>query len=354
VRDTTPDLRTARRARRALPALLVLGAAALAACGGDATASSPSQAPAASNESSESKESNVSGAGTFAFEHSAGTTDVPVDPQRIVTTTDQNALLPLMELGVVPVASAGLLGDDGSQTFRRMDGYDTTGIEFIGAYGEPNLEAMAAQRPDLIVGYEFDETYDEYSQIAPTVLVQIFERPLTEALLDFATLVGEEEQGQERLAAYEQRITDLQAALEPVRDELSVSVIGAGDPGTFGRADDGQALGTVMADLDLLRPAPQQGAPDPTAEAVSVEQISAHDADVVIVVDFSGERQDPGLEALLGSPLTQGLASAEADQLHVIDGTATVGAAWGKMDAFLDELERVLVTEQPDPSVVVE
>jgi iron complex transport system substrate-binding protein len=348
VRDTTPDLRTARRARRAVPALLVLGAAALAACGGDATASTPSQTPAASNES------DASGAGTFAFEHSAGTTDVPVEAERIVTTTDQNALLPLMELGVVPVASAGLLGDDGSQSFRRMDGYDTSGIEFIGAYGEPNLEAVAAQRPDLIVGYEFDETYEEYSQIAPTVLVQIFDRPLTEALLDFATLVGEEEQGQERLAAYEQRITDLQAALDPVRDELSVSVIGAGDPGTFGRADEGQALGTVMADLDLLRPAPQQGAPDPTAEAVSVEQISAHDADVVIVVDFSGERQDPGLEALLGSPLTQGLASAEADQLHVIDGTATVGAAWGKMDAFLDELERVLVTEQPDPSVVEE
>ncbi len=137
-----------------------------------------------------------------------------------------------------------------------------------------------------------------------------------------------------------------------MRDELSVSVIGVWDPGTFGRADDGQALGTVMADLDLLRPAPQQGAPDPDAAATSLEAISTHDADVVIVMDFSGERQDPGNEALLGSPFTQGLAAAQADQLQVIDGTVTVGAAWGKMDAFLDELERVLVDERPDPSVV--
>ena len=334
--------------RRSLGAgLLALAATALAACGGDATAASPSASPAPST----SSESDV---GTFAFEHAAGTTDVPVDPQRIVTTTDQNALLPLMELGVVPVASAGLLGDDGEQSFRRMDGYDTTGIEFVGAYGEPNLEAVAAQRPDLVVGYEFDESYEEYSQIAPTVFVQIFDRPLTDALLDFATLVGEEEQGQEKLAAYEQRIADLQTALDPVRDELSVSVIGAGDPGQFGRADEGQALGTVMADIDLLRPVPQQGAPDPQAETSSLEQISEHDADVVIVLDFSGERQDPGLDALLGSPLTRGLAASGADQLHVIDGTATVGAAWGKMDVFLDELERVLVDEQPDPSVVQE
>lgn len=343
MRDTTLEIRTVRRARRAVPVLLVLSAAALAACGGDATASSPSQAPAASD---------GSGASTFAFAHSAGTTDVPVEAERIVTTTDQNALLPLMELGVVPVASAGLLGDDGSQSFRRMDGYDTSGIEFIGAYGEPNLEAMAAQRPDLIVGYEFDETYEEYSQIAPTVLVQIFDRPLTEALLDFATLVGEEEQGQERLAAYEQRIIDLQVALEPVRDELSVSVLTAGEGGVFYRADDGQALGTVMADLDLLRPAPQV---EPyTSGEYSLEQVAEHDADVVLVVDFSGDGQDPGFQSFMASPLVQGLAAAEADQLHVVDGTATVGAAWGKMDAFLDELERVLVTEQPDPSVVEE
>jgi iron complex transport system substrate-binding protein len=324
-------------------ALTMAAATALAACGGDATAASPSQTPAASGGSD---------AGTFAFEHSAGTTDVPVDPQRIVTTTDQNALLPLMELGVVPVASAGLLGDDGSQTFRRMDGYDTSGIEFIGAYGEPNLEAMAAQRPDLIVGYEFDESYEEFSQIAPTVLVQIFDRPLTEALLDLATLVGEEEQGQEKLAAHEQRIADLQTALEPVRDELSVSVVTAGEGGLFYRADDGQALGTVMADLDLVRPAPQS---EPYASGeYSLEQVAEHDADVVVVVDFSGEGTDPGFQTFMASPLVQGLAAAEADQLHVIDGTATVGAAWGKMDAFLDELERVLIDEQPDPSVVAD
>jgi len=126
-----------------------------AGCGVGATASPPSEAPDTEAEA------------TIAFEHSAGTTDVPVDPQRIVTTTDQNALLPLLELGVEPVASAGLVGDDGSQSFRRVDGYDTSAVEFVGAYGEPNLEAMAAQRPDLILGYEIDESYEELSQLSP-------------------------------------------------------------------------------------------------------------------------------------------------------------------------------------------
>lgn len=336
MRDTRP--RTARTTLLALTATAVL-----AACGGAATTATPVV-------EASSEPTSAASSGTFAFEHSAGTTDVPVEAQRIVTTTDQNALLPLLELGVVPVASAGLVGDDGTQSFRRVEGYDTSEVEFVGAYGEPNLEAMAAQRPDLIVGYEFDESYDELSQIAPTVLVQIFDRPLTEALTDIAALVGEEQQGQEKLAAYEQRIADLQAALEPVRDDLSVSVLTAGEGGIFYRADEGQAIGTVMADLDLSRPAPQS---EPyTSGEYSLEQVAEHDADVVVVVDFSGDGQDPGFRTFMDSPLVQGLAAAEADQLYVIDGTAAVGAAWGKMDVFLDELERVLVDEQPDLSVV--
>jgi hypothetical protein len=47
----------------------------------------------------------------------------------------------------------------GFQTFRRTEGFDTSGIEFVGAYGEPNAEAIAALEPDLIVGYEFDSDY---------------------------------------------------------------------------------------------------------------------------------------------------------------------------------------------------
>ena len=168
---------TARPLR--LPFAVLAFALVAAACGSDDTDE------AAATDTTEGS------AETVAFEHSEGSTDVPTDPQRIVTTTDQNALLPLLELGVTPVASAGLIGDDGSQTFRRTEGFDTSGIEFVGAYGEPNAEAIAAQRPDLIVGYEFDsDYYDTLSGIAPTVLIQIFDRPLDEALMDFARLVN--------------------------------------------------------------------------------------------------------------------------------------------------------------------
>lgn len=289
---------------------------------------------------------------TRRFEHAAGVTEVPVRPQRIVTTTDQNALLPLLELGVKPVGSAGLVEEDGAKTFRRVEGFDTSDIEFVGSYGQPNAEAVAAQNPDLIVGYELDEAYyDKLSQIAPTVLIQIFDRNLDEALLDFADLAGRTDRAEEFRAGYVRRVDSLLDRLGDRRDGLSVSVISAGDSsGQFYRADVGQALGTVMANLDLPRPAPQRGEGD--FEPFSMENLSKHDADVMLVVNYSEEGQDPNFRALVESPLYESLAAREAGQAYVIDGTETVGAAWARMGAFLGDLERILLDPNLDTSVV--
>lgn len=278
--------------------------------------------------------------------HAAGTTR-SLTPQRIVTTTDQNALLPLLELGVKPVGSAGLLADDGTQTFRRTEGFDTSGAEFTGPYGEPNVEKVLTLDPDLVVGYEFDEDdYDDLSRVAPTVLVQIFDRPLTDALLEFGDLVGRRAEAEQMQQEYEQRIADLREALGGRTETLSVSVLGAGDPGTFDRVDVGQAIGTVMDDLDLPR-VPAQLADD-GQQASSLEQLETRSADVVLVVDFSGDGQDPGIGALLDSPTYTRLPAVQAGQTHVVDGTRTVGAAWARMGAFLDVLEEYLPGARDD------
>lgn len=294
------------------------------------------------------------GGATRPFEHAVGVTDVPVRPQRIVTTTDQNALLPLLELGVEPIASAGSLEEDGKGTFRRTEGFDTSGIKFVGDFLEPNFEAIANLEPGLIVGYEFQkEIYDALSRIAPTVLIRIFDRELDEALLDFAALVGREDRVEELRADYVRRVDALLDRLGDRRDDLSVSVITSGDsPGQFYRADVGQALGTVMGDLNLPRPAPQRGEGD--FEPFSMETLPEHDADVVLVIDYSEEEQAPNFEALVESPLYKSLSAYEAGQTYVIDGTKTVGAAWARMEAFLDELERILLDPDLDTGVVRE
>lgn len=148
---------------------------------------------------------------------------------------------------------------------------------------------------------------------------------------------------------YEQRIADLRALGERA-DTLSISVLGAGDPGTFSREDGGQAVGTVVDDLGLPRVAAQQA--DDGSQTNSLEQLDTRSADVVLVMDYSGDGQDPGLQALLTGPTYTRLPAVQAGQAHVVDGTKTVGAAWARMGAFRDVLEQHLADARAD--VVVE
>ncbi|MBD8505088.1 ABC transporter substrate-binding protein [Hoyosella sp. G463] len=290
---------------------------------------------------------------TRVFTHSQGDTEVPMDPQRIVATTDQNALLPLLELGITPVGSAGAEMEGGEFRFRRTDGYDTSTVEPVGAYGSPSIEKIAALDPDLIVGYEYDdELYESLSGVAPTVLVQIFDRPLDEALLEFADLVGRTDKAEELQADFRGRVDSFLERLGDRKDSLSISLIHQGDPGVFYRVDTGQATGTVMQALDLLRPEPQQGTGD--FDGFSVETLGLHDADVVLVFDFSADEGTRQQNELFTSPVFAELAATKAGQSYLIDGGTTVGAAWGKMTAFLDELERILLADDLRADVVIE
>jgi iron complex transport system substrate-binding protein len=252
------------------------------------------------------------------------------------------------------VGSAGLPLENGAFRFRRVDGFDTNGIAFIGNYwGEANAESIARLSPDLIVGDAFAiDHYELHSQIAPTVLIDVHGQPLDAALMQFAALVGRTEQAAAFGEAYTARVAALREALGERAETLSVSVITDGDAGQFYRADTGQALGTVMEALDLLRPAAQQG--ESSFDAFSLETLPEHDADVVLVINFSGDNGAPAFETFINAPIFGTLAAQRAGQVFVIDGTQTVGAGWSKMDAFLAELERILLAPELRTDVVEE
>ncbi|WP_320775820.1 ABC transporter substrate-binding protein [Streptomyces sp. CRN 30] len=144
-------MRTALR-RRLLPAAAVFLLAALPAC-------SSSSSDSGSGSGSDAAKATESG---WSFTDDLGKT-VKLDkaPTRIAGVNDQ--IVPLMNYGLEPVASWGYssIKDDA-----RFDDLDTSGVKQVGtAYGEIDLEELAAQRPDVIVSevYPTDEkgTIDE-------------------------------------------------------------------------------------------------------------------------------------------------------------------------------------------------
>jgi iron complex transport system substrate-binding protein len=104
------------------------------------------------------------------------TVTVPLHPQRIVSLHDLDITIPLIELGVPPVASHGRTRPDGSHTLRSsamLTGvdFDNSQIAFIGT-ATIDIEAVAAAKPDLIITEPSRNTpVEQLEKIAPTVSI---------------------------------------------------------------------------------------------------------------------------------------------------------------------------------------
>ena len=99
---------------------------------------------------------------------------VPLHPQRIVSMHDLDITIPLIELGVPPVASHGRTRPDGSHYLRssaQLTGvdFDNSAIQFIGT-ADIDLEAVAAAKPDLIITEPSRHvSVEQLEKIAPMV-----------------------------------------------------------------------------------------------------------------------------------------------------------------------------------------
>src|SRR5471030_1918348 len=131
---------------------------------------------------------------------------VPAHPQRIVSLHDLDITIPLIELGVPPVASHGRIRADGSRYLRSgglLTGVDfnNSSIAFIGAL-DIDIEAIVAAKPDLIITEPSRNVpIERLEQIAPTVSINHLFGGAPRIYSKLAALTG----SQDRLAILENR-----------------------------------------------------------------------------------------------------------------------------------------------------
>ncbi|MET9325958.1 iron-siderophore ABC transporter substrate-binding protein [Tsukamurella sp. NPDC003166] len=99
--------------------------------------------------------------------HAMGETKVPVAPKRIVVI-DSPQLDALVSLGITPVGATVSAANEGFPGYLRDRLGGTTSV---GATTAPNVEEIAALKPDLIIGSKVrhEKLYAQLSRIAPTV-----------------------------------------------------------------------------------------------------------------------------------------------------------------------------------------
>ena len=347
--------------RTTFVALAVL-ATATVACGGDAdnaatsTGEAPTSTVAASAEvpaplpSSDPKAVSIASAlapydrfGTDArpgefprtVRHAMGETRVERAPARVVTL-DTGELDTMVELGIKPVGVVDY-GADGLPTY--FDPAEIEGVEVIGAIDEPNLEAIARLRPDLIVSSKLrhERLYPQLSQIAPTVFA---ERPGVAWKRNFdllAQAVGREKQAAATVERYERRVAELNEKLLAPRPAVSVTRIMAdGRIRLYQRAN---FLGLLLTDLGFPRP-PAQNVDDFAAE-VSMEQLDQADGDAIVVAVFDATKNAHD-DAVLASPVWGQLAAVKSGQVHTVDDQTWIGGiGYHAAFAVMGEVERL-------------
>ncbi|ADV65948.1 ABC transporter substrate-binding protein [Deinococcus maricopensis] len=132
-------------------------------------------------------------ASAVSIKHERGTLTLPAPAKRVIAL-EYSFLDTLIALGVQPVGGAlGLQGGDrGAPTYLKAL---TRAVPAVGSRAQPNLEAMLALKPDLILSDAFVHTslYPNLARLAPTAAFQSRRGSyeyLQQQVLDIGALVG--------------------------------------------------------------------------------------------------------------------------------------------------------------------
>jgi len=194
----------------------------LAACGsgGEQAPATPDAAPA-----------------TRTVTHALGSTEVPVAPERVVSAS-VTMTGPLLGLDVPVVGTAttrpGGVADEHGFFLQWAPVAVERGVVALGG-PQPPIEAIAAERPDVIVGSAVgldavaEEAYARLSQIAPTVVLDHSSSSWQELARELGAALGHEEQAAAAEEEFAERASQLQldtdhgaVALTVTSDHLNV------------------------------------------------------------------------------------------------------------------------------------
>ncbi|MEC0226202.1 ABC transporter substrate-binding protein [Paenibacillus alba] len=205
-----------------------------------------------------------------------GEVQIPAQASRVVVL-DIGALDNLLELGIKPIGAPSILAaGDPFPTYLK----GTEGIKNIGSVNEPNLEAIDALKPDLIIGNKdtHDAIYKQLKQIAPTIFVNTLGITWKENLLLHAEAVNKQEVGKKLLETYQKRIDELKpkyagtapkevSLFRPRKDKLQLYL-------------KKNFSGIIMEDAGIVRPAAQRDAN--FSKDITEEQIAELDGDIIL------------------------------------------------------------------------
>lgn len=271
--------------------------------------------------------------------HAMGSSCVPETPKRVVVL-DTGELDGALSLGVKPVGAVEALSSLGFPAYLADL---TDGVELVGTIGEPNLEAILALSPDLILSSRLrhEAIYSQLSEIAPTVFTETVGVTWKENLAVYAEALDKREALALRLGEYQAKLATVRSATDTAQELSVVRFV----PGENRAMQKGSFVGTVLEDVGFARPEAQRG--DDFMLNVSEEQLDLLDDDAMFVSVF-GSADDTELGTFTDSPLWGSLRAVQAGRVYrVSDDHWFLGIGLIGAERVLDDLLIYLAEPQP-------
>jgi iron complex transport system substrate-binding protein len=278
-------------------------------------------------------------AGFRLVSHAMGETCVVETPQRVVVL-DTGELDNALALGATVV---GAPIQDALQ-YQEYLSDQLEGIADTGTISEPNLEAILALDPDLILGSKqrYEAVYPLLSEIAPTVLTESLRVPWQENFLFHAEALNREDEAETLLTEYDAHVAEVQAVLGDDLDSTTISIIRF-RPGQVRLYLKSSYIGYILQDVGLPRPASQDV--DSFSSEISLEQVQDVDADYIFITGYAEDDSD--LETFLDSPLWQTLSAVQnGHAIDVNDDTWIAGLGIQAANLVLEDLTTLLAPSE--------
>lgn len=297
--------RPARRAAVLLSAALA-GALVLTGCGSDAKDSGKDADGAATRKVTDARGRSV---------------EVPAAPKKVVTLSEPT-LDAAVALGVRPIGATAGRGQQGVPTYLADQ---ARSAQVVATVAEPDLEKLAALRPDLIL---LDETtgskrvLDKLRSIAPTVLTAELNEDWKKAFTATADALNKASKARQVLRDFDADVAATKAKLGANAGAVtSVVRWQNGAPSVVGKGKG--HVGATLGALGLKRPADQQGESIGHSEPVSLEKLDTIDGDWLFFGTL-GDRAaaEKALAAARKVPNFGKLKAAREDHVVVVEGSA--------------------------------
>lgn len=287
---------------------------------------------------------------TRRFEDDTGAVvEIPVRPERVVTLDDRT-LEAALAVGAPVVGAVGRYrGQPVPPAFEGL----AEGVEIFGV--QPNLEAIARLKPDLILaqGFTVEEIGEDLRRISPLVVLEYWKDETyttikwREHFRRVADAVGRPERAERELARLDRAVEDFKDDFpgDPAGVELSIVQL---QPDQWLYFTEISFCGEMAKLLGFSRPEPQRKT-DTDRVYLSYERLPLADGDAIVLTADTLERGvSERVEEVTASPLWRNLDAVKAGDVHRVDGFLwlTAGSVPGGL-AIVEDLREAFISQAP-------